>query len=289
VIQAAAGSDAAGGGAVEPYRVFAIRYATLVTRRAHVILGAADDEGPMRLDYFVWAIVGNGRVVVVDTGCQQHVAARRGRDWLRCPTEGLRALGIDAAAVEDVIITHLHYDHAGNLALFPKARFHVQEREVQFATGRMMCNNHGSFTLAIEVDDVVDLVRATYARRVTQHDGEVEFAPGIRLHRVGGHTPGSQVVSVWTARGWVVLASDASHFYENLNSGQPFHLFVDLAAMFDGWRRVRQLASAPDNIVPGHDPLVMDIYPAAGPGLEEIAVRLDVAPTRAVVTASANY
>ncbi len=261
-----------------PWQVFAIRYATLATRRAHVILGAADDDGPIRLDYFIWAIVGNGRVVVVDTGCQQRVAARRRRDWLRCPTEGLRALGIDAATVDDVIITHLHYDHAGNLALFPQARFHVQEREVQFATGRMMCNQHGSFALAIEVDDVVDLVRATYARRVVFHDGDVEFAPGIRLHRIGGHTPGMQVVSVWTAHGWLVLASDASHFYENINDGRPFHLFVDLDAMFEGWRRIRSLASAPENIVPGHDPLVMKIYPPAAAGLEEIAVRLDVPP-----------
>lgn len=261
----------------EPYRVHAVRYATLQTPRAAVFLGGDAAGGMTRLDYFVWTIEGNGRTFVVDTGFKAPVAARRGRQWLRCPTEGLAALGMDAAEVQDVIVTHLHYDHAGNLDLFPRARLHLQEREMQFATGRMMCNRHGSFSGLIEEEDLHALVHRLFGGRVHYVDGSAELAPGLEVHRVGGHTPGLQMVRVWTQRGWLVLASDATHFYENIACERPFHVVIDLAEMFDGWRTARALAASPDHIVPGHDPLVMQQYPAA-PGLEGLAVRLDAAP-----------
>jgi glyoxylase-like metal-dependent hydrolase (beta-lactamase superfamily II) len=267
--------------------VHAIRYATLETQRAAVFLGGDAAGGPIRLDYFVWTIQGDGRTFVVDTGFKAAVAQRRGREWLRCPTQGLKALGIDAAAVEDVIVTHLHYDHAGNLDLFPRARLHLQEREGAFVTGHMMRNRHHSFSGLIEEDDVHVLVRTLFGGRVEYVDGEAEVAPGLSVHRVGGHTPGLQMVRVWTRRGWLVLASDAAHFYENIAAERPFYVVVDLAEMFDGWRTARALASSPDHIVPGHDPLVMKQYPAV-PGLEGVAVRLDGEPAFSAMTPSAT-
>ena len=109
------------------YAVYALRYAT-VARRPHENFIAADPhDGPGTMDYFVWAIVGEGETFVVDTGFGAAAAAQRRRTLLRCPTEALRSLGIDAGSVRDVVITHLHYDHAGNLAKFPAARFHLQE------------------------------------------------------------------------------------------------------------------------------------------------------------------
>lgn len=270
----------------EPYRVYAVRYATLETLRSAAFLGGDPSGGTIRLDYFVWTIEGNGRTFVVDTGFKAPVAERRGRQWLRCPTEGLRALGIDAAQVQELIVTHLHYDHAGNLDLFPRARLHLQEREMRFVTGRLMCFRHGSFSGLIEQEDVITLVRSLFEGRIAYLDGHAEIAPGLQLHRVGGHTPGLQVVRVWTERGWLVLASDATHFYENIAAERPFHAFVDLAEMFDGWRAVRALADSPEHIIPGHDALVMRQYPAA-PGLEGIAVRLDAEPAFSGMAAAA--
>ena len=43
---------------------------------------------------------------------------------------GLKRIGIRPESVDDVILTHMHYDHAGNRALFPKARYHVQDKEM---------------------------------------------------------------------------------------------------------------------------------------------------------------
>ena len=120
------------------YELFAIRYATRDARRAAHFIGGDPHDGPMPMDYFVWVAKGGGRTFVIDTGFNAEVSERRQRTFLRCPVQALAALGIDANAVEDVILTHLHYDHVGNFDRFPKARFHLQERELVYATGRYM-------------------------------------------------------------------------------------------------------------------------------------------------------
>jgi glyoxylase-like metal-dependent hydrolase (beta-lactamase superfamily II) len=121
------------------------------------------------------------------------------------------------------------------------------------------------------------MVERTFAGRVVFHDGDEEIEPGLTVHRIGGHTLGLQAVRVETARGQVVLASDASHFYANMEQGRPFPSVADIGEMLDGFRRLRQLASSEDHIVPGHDPLVLARYPAARDGLDAV-VRLDLAP-----------
>ena len=107
----------------------ALRYPPRATRRSLAAI---------RMNYFVWAARGGGRTFVVDTGFNAEVSETRKRKFLRSPGEALATLGIDANAVEDVILTHLHYDHVGNFDRFPKARFHLQERELVYATGRYM-------------------------------------------------------------------------------------------------------------------------------------------------------
>lgn len=258
------------------YEVYAVKYAHHPRSAKENFIGGDPHDGPMPLDYFVWLLRGAGREIVVDTGFSAAVAAKRGRDHLRCPSEGLKLLGTDAGTVRDVVVTHLHYDHIGNFELFPAATFHLQELEMRYATGRHMC--HEVFRGAFEVEDVVGMVRGVYAGRVRFHDGDAEVAPGVSLHLVGGHTMGLQVVRVHTARGWVVLASDASHYYANMDEARPYPIVYSLGDMVEGWRRVRELADSADHIVPGHDPLVMARYPAAGPDLEGIVARLDVAP-----------
>jgi glyoxylase-like metal-dependent hydrolase (beta-lactamase superfamily II) len=107
------------------------------------------------------------------------------------------------------------------------------------------------------------------------HDGDAQLAPGISLHHIGGHTMGLQVVRVATRRGWLVLASDASHFYANMEQGRPFPIVWSVADMVDGYERLRSLAASREHIIPGHDPLVMQRYPAPDRSLEGVAVRLD--------------
>ena len=185
-------------------------------------------------------------------------------------------LEIDAGQVEDVIVTHLHYDHAGTLDDFPKARFHIQDDELIYTTGRHMCQ--APFGHAYSAEHVCTMVRRVFDGRVAFHDGDNEIAPGISVHRIGGHTLGLQCVRVLTKRGWVVLASDASHFYENMEAVSPFPIVFNVAEMVEGYEKMRRLAESPQHIIPGHDPLVMQRYATPKADLADMVVRLDVAP-----------
>jgi glyoxylase-like metal-dependent hydrolase (beta-lactamase superfamily II) len=263
--------------AADTYEVYAIKYGTMQNRHRHDNLIMADDHAaPMPIDYFVWAIVNKERTIVVDTGFDTAEAARRGRNVMRSPREGLALLGIDAAKVRDVVVTHLHYDHAGTLEDFPGARFHLNDLEMNFATGRLMCE--GVLRYPFSVDHVCAMVRRVFEGRVVFHLGDEEIAPGVGLHHVGGHTPGMQSVSVKTKRGMVVLASDACHFYENMERSKPFPIVFHMEDMISGWAKLRSLAESPQHVIPGHDPLVMQRYPAPKSALEGVVVRLDVKP-----------
>jgi glyoxylase-like metal-dependent hydrolase (beta-lactamase superfamily II) len=259
------------------YRIFAIRYATREARRADHFIGGDPHDGPMPMDYFTWAVVGAERTVVVDTGFTAETAARRKRTFLRCPVESLKLIGVDPESVADVVLTHLHYDHVGNFAKLPNARFHLQEREMAFATGRHV--RYPYFGHGFEVEDIVGMVRLNFKRRIELYDGDRELAPGISVHLAAGHTAGMQVVRVRTRRGYVVLASDSSHYYENLETNRPFIAMVDISAALDSFRRVERLADSRRHIVPGHDPLVMRRYAPPSPELKDIVVQLDATPS----------
>ena len=213
--------------AAEPphYEILAVRYGTSSARPASQNFIMSDGhDGPMPMDFYIWVIRGEGRTIVVDTGFSAGASERRNRRFVHPPAEALAQAGVDPAAVQDVVITHLHWDHSGNMDLFPNATFHIQDAEMAQATGRCIC--HKWFRRQSEVDDVVALVNNLYAGRVKFHDGEGTVAPGVTVHLVGGHTGGLQIVRVHTARGAVVLASDArallakSRRAESVSAGQ---------------------------------------------------------------------
>jgi glyoxylase-like metal-dependent hydrolase (beta-lactamase superfamily II) len=258
------------------YEVYAIRYARRDARRTAHFIGGDPHDAPMAMDYFVWLIRNAERTIVVDTGFTAEVAAKRKREYLRTPKAGLALLGVNADEVKDVVVTHMHYDHVGTFFDFPKAVFHLQDAEMNFVTGRHM--RHHQFSHSYEVEDVVGMVREVFKGRVAFHNGTDEIAPGVSLHHIGGHTPGVQSVRVHTQRGWVVLASDATHYYEHVEKGRVFPTMFNLGDALEGYDTLRKLAASPRHIIPGHDPLVMARYPAVSKELEGIAVRLDVMP-----------
>jgi glyoxylase-like metal-dependent hydrolase (beta-lactamase superfamily II) len=259
------------------YEIYAIKYAWRDAKRHMHFVGGDPHDAAMPMDYFVWLVRNNERTIVIDTGFTKSMAEQRKRIFLRSPADGLALLGCKAAEVKDVVITHLHYDHVGTFQDFPAAQFHLQDAEMAYATGRHM--RHRQFNHGYEVEEVIGMVRLVYKDRVTFYKGDAELAPGISLHHIGGHTAGLQCVRVHTARGWVVVASDTSHYYEHFEKGRVFTTTFHLGDTLDGYARLRQLADSDKHIVPGHDPLVMQRYPAASKELEGIAVRLDAAPT----------
>ena len=259
------------------YEIYAIKYARRDALRPVHFVGGDPHNTPMPMDYFVWLLRGDGREIVIDTGFTKAMAEQRKREFIRTPAEGLALVGCKAAEVKNVVITHLHYDHVGTFQDFPAAQFHLQDTEMAYATGRHM--RHKQFNHGYEVEEVVGMVRLVYKDRVTFYQGDADFAPGVSLHHIGGHTAGLQCVRVHTARGWVVVASDTSHYYEHFEQGRVCATTFHLGDTLDGYARLHQLADTSKHIVPGHDPLVMQRYPAASKALEGIAVRLDAIPT----------
>lgn len=256
----------------DTYEVFAIKYAERDARRPEHFLGGDPHDVPMSMDYFVWAIVGSDRTIVVDTGFNTLDAKNRNRRLLRTAAEGLSLVGVDAASAPTVVLTHLHYDHVGGFDQFPNAIFHLQDREMAFATGRNMIESE--YSHAFTARHVAEMVMAVHAKRVHFYDGDGELAPGVSVHHIGGHTDGLQAVRVKTASGWVVLASDATHYYENMEAIRPFSIVFNVPEMIAGYDVLRSLAGSGGVIVPGHDPMVFERHPPADPTLSGIAIRL---------------
>jgi glyoxylase-like metal-dependent hydrolase (beta-lactamase superfamily II) len=259
------------------HEVYAIRYAHHKRRSPANFLDGDPHDILQPLDYFVWAIVGPSGTIIVDTGFDEAMAQKRQREMVKPIRDGLAALDIAAESVKTVIISHLHYDHCGNYDLFPHACYHLQDREMAYATGRCMC--HQALRLPFEADDVVAMVRKVFTGRAAFHDGEDGIVPGVSVHHIGGHSKGLQSVRVKTRRGHVVLAADASHLYAHIDGGRVFPITYNVGEVVEGYRTLKRLASSPRHVVPGHDPLVLARYPAAKPGLEGWVVRLDAEPT----------
>ncbi len=245
--------------ALPEYEVYALRFARMERSVHDNFIHRDEHDGPMPLDFFVWLLRAGDDVVLVDTGFGARSATARQRTLMHCPISALAYLGVKPESVRDVIITHLHWDHAGNLDKLPNARFHIQDEEVEYATGRCMCEPY--LRRAFEVEDVCDLVRRVYEERVCFHRGSNSLRAGLELIHIGGHTKGLQAVRVHTARGWVVLASDAAHYYANMERRNPFVVVWNVADMLAGHAELLRQAASPEHVVPGHDPLVLERYP----------------------------
>ena len=263
--------------ALPEYELFAIRYATREARRADHFIGGDPHDGPMPMDYFVWVAKSAERAFVIDCGFTEETAKKRKRTFLRDPIDALKLVGVDADTVQDVILTHLHYDHVGGFNRFPKAKFHLQEPEIHYATGRYM--QYHRLAHSFEVEDIVGVVRLNFAHRVVSSiTAAPSLRPASRCTRSAATRWACSSCKVHTKRGWVVVASDTTHYYENMMTGRPFTTAFHIGLMLEAYDTLRAEAPTPQHIVPGHDPKVMQFYPPPSPELAGIVVRLDVTP-----------
>jgi glyoxylase-like metal-dependent hydrolase (beta-lactamase superfamily II) len=255
--------------------VYALRYAyrSESVRGEHFYGHDHNCHGEFPIDYYVWAICRDKDVVLVDAGFTPDTARRRGaRVYLDTPAATLKSLGRTPEDVSHVVLSHLHYDHTGTLPDFPNAVVLLQRAELDFWTGPYA--RRGAYPHLIEETDLNHLKDREAAGTLRLLDGDTELEGGIRIHRVGGHTPGLQIVSVDTGAGTVVLAADASHFYENYEADKPYAIVHELPAMYDAFDTIRRLAGPGGIFVPGHDPLVRSRHKAL-PSNANVAILLE--------------
>jgi len=252
------------------YEVYALSYGIYPDFPVSALLAGADKTRKIDLQMMVWLIKGpGGKNILVDTGCyHDNVIKGKGIKNLIKASEAVAKLGLKPEDITDVIISHMHWDHADGMDLFPNARIWIQKDEFVYYTGAAWQSDgkHGG----IEPDDVLTIVRLNTEHKVNLVDGDREIIDGIKVYTGGRHTFASQYVSVRTASGTVVIASDNMYLYENLEKHAPIAQTFDADSNLKAQDRMRQIASRPDLIVPGHDPAVFVKFPQPGNGVARI-------------------
>jgi glyoxylase-like metal-dependent hydrolase (beta-lactamase superfamily II) len=147
-------------------------------------------------------------------------------------------LGVDPNEVKDVILTHLHFDHAEGLAAWPMRRTYVHRIETEAPYAQLVS---GMMEMAnLEVLD--------------GEEGEIE--PGLRWMLTPGHCDGLISLLVDTDDGLVVIASDCvgplPEYFERMDLPEDFGAERD--ELLKQWKRIRDLD--PAIVIPGHNPPV---------------------------------
>jgi glyoxylase-like metal-dependent hydrolase (beta-lactamase superfamily II) len=262
----------AGARAGEPprYEVYAVRYAKMPEFRVANLVQGADRGRTLDIAMTVWVLKGpDGRTILVDAGCYRppHVEGRLA-DYTR-PDKALRPLGIAPEQVTDVIVTHMHWDHADGVDLFPRARVWIQGAEYDYYTRE--ARQPGGDRKDRAPAYVLAMVKLHGEGRVSLVDGDAkEILPGVTVYTGGRHTFASQYVGVNTKAGRVVIASDNVYLYENLDKHVPIAQTFDAKANLAAQDRMKQLAASPRLVIPGHDPEVFVRFPKPGNGVARL-------------------
>ena len=253
------------------YEVYAISYGVIPDFSVANLVAGADRSRKLDIQMMVWLLKGsNGANILVDSGFYRDKLFKQWkvRDFIK-PSEAIAKLSLKPQDITDLIITHMHWDHAGGIDLFPKARIWIQQDEYTYYTGEAWQpgGSHGG----IDIEDVMALVKANTEGRVRLVKGDDQEAiDGIRFYTGGRHTYASQYVAANTKAGTVVIASDNCYLYENLDKHAPIAQTLDAASNLRAQDRMKQLASSLRLIVPGHDPAVFARFPEPGNGVARI-------------------
>ncbi len=251
------------------YKIYGITQGQRETDLSRALPWVAEPGTKSVIATYLWCIKGEDTAILVDTGMADEAAetfhTAKYLGGARYLEDRLRKLGVEPADIEIVIVSHLHSDHFSAYQLYPKATFYIQRKEIEFFSGPGVKFRQ----VSQHAPNMSEVMSLAYANRIRYLDGNEQVAPGIRVVLVGGHTPGSQAVVVATSKGEAVICADAMDLYQNMAEG-VVGMYVDLMPALFALDKIRVLASSPELIIPGHDPLVMSKFPNPIDGVVEI-------------------
>ena len=242
------------------YEIYALKYAGPFVRTGAHLLWYRDWDKIEKINYYIWCIRGAGETVVVDAGVTPQIARERELDGYVSPAEVLARINVEADEVRHVVITHMHFDHAGGVSLFPRATFYIQEDEYRFWHENPIAARP-PFRQVSDPASNAYLASLEGTDRLVLLKGDRQILPGIQCLLSPGHTVALQTVAVDTPKGTAIVGSDCAHVFRNYTEDWPSCLIVDLVGWMKTYDKLRERVSAPDLLFPGHDRLLLDNYP----------------------------
>jgi len=222
------------------------------------------------------------RVILVDTGFKSG-RSMTGRTFERVemPETVLAKVGFRPEDVDTVVLTHMHFDHAGNFDAFPKARILVQRREYERWTEviagipDISVGKQSWMLSSLDLEVFTRFARAIDAGRVVFLDGDAEIAPGISCRLAADtHTFGSQWVEIETRSGPHVVAGDCVYWYANVERmWPPGYVQGNTWNLLAAYERLRGVVGAHrlERIVPGHDMAIFERHRSWIAGMNPVA------------------
>lgn len=259
---------AASAAADSTYEVYAVRYATWHGFPLRALVAGADSGAKTDIAMTVWLLRSPGRVVLVDAGFYRPKFFRGWTpDGYVRPSEAIAKLGVKPGDVTDIIVSHIHWDHADGLDLFPNARIWLQRDEYTHYIG------DSGKVLDRQIDPVDARMLDSLNRLGRVHlvnGGGQEILPGITVYTGGKHTYQSEYAGVHTSSGIVVIASDNVYLYQNLDQHRPIAETYDSTSNLAAQARMLKIASERRLIIPGHDAAVFERFPTVAEGIVRI-------------------
>jgi glyoxylase-like metal-dependent hydrolase (beta-lactamase superfamily II) len=224
----------------------------------YVLLSRQDDEGKVRH-------------VLVDCGFDEAWIPRFGfYDW-QPPAKVLGRIGLQTTDIEQILVSHMHFDHINALSHFPDVDLTVTQQEFDGWVERTSLPDHyfpmgeQSWMLSSFERGDLDVMRQRISDgKVTFNGDGEEVLPGVTAYFSGAHSPGNQWFSVETSGGRYVVAQDAVYWYSNVEEMWPSgYTNGDTYGMVRGYGAIYEhLSGDIDRIIPGHEMKIYERHPS---------------------------
>jgi glyoxylase-like metal-dependent hydrolase (beta-lactamase superfamily II) len=242
------------------YEIYAVKYAGPFIRPVAKVFWNSDWEKEIKINYYIWVVKGNDEIFVVDSGVAPSLAQEMGLQGYVNPVHVLARMGIDASDIKRVVITHIHFDHANGIELFPNATFYIQEKEFKFWIKDPLAKKP-PFLMLSAPDRNIHLAKLEGTERLVLLKGDHVLLPGIKLLLAPGHTPGLQAVAVNTMKGTAVVGSDCAHIFRSYVEEIPSCFITDMVAWMKTYEKLKSKVSSLNLLFPGHDIKMSTEYP----------------------------